>query len=184
MSSNTYKLIKSLIIYDTDKFYNIDIITTELNSISNDSKIYIENMASQLYDINQLITNSKYFSDLTRKKIFKLQLLIVLKYIKNNLSKHTTLYSLINTFINKITIFNELLLFNLNKQSNSYPPTSLLSSHNDSLHPTSQLVHQPNSTLLLLIASLVGDNWREIYQYALKNNYRFLSYGDSSLLLV
>ena len=44
--------------------------------------------------------------------------------------------------------------------------------------------HQPNSTLLLLIASLVGDNWREIYQYALKNNYRFLSYGDSSLLLV
>jgi len=44
--------------------------------------------------------------------------------------------------------------------------------------------HQPNSTLLLLIASLVGDNWREIYQHALKNNYRFLSYGDSSLLLV
>ncbi|MCB0555252.1 MAG: S-adenosylmethionine:tRNA ribosyltransferase-isomerase, partial [Phaeodactylibacter sp.] len=43
--------------------------------------------------------------------------------------------------------------------------------------------HQPRSTLLLLIAAMVGDNWRRIYQYALDNDFRFLSYGDSSLLL-
>lgn len=43
--------------------------------------------------------------------------------------------------------------------------------------------HQPNSTLLLLIAAMVGDDWRRIYQYALDNDFRFLSYGDSSLLL-
>jgi S-adenosylmethionine:tRNA ribosyltransferase-isomerase len=43
--------------------------------------------------------------------------------------------------------------------------------------------HQPKSTLMLLIAALVGDNWRTIYKHALENNYRFLSYGDSSLLL-
>ena len=43
--------------------------------------------------------------------------------------------------------------------------------------------HQPQSTLLLLIAALVGDKWRAIYDHALQNNYRFLSYGDSSLLL-
>lgn len=43
--------------------------------------------------------------------------------------------------------------------------------------------HQPNSTLLLLIEAMVGKNWRNIYQHALENNYRFLSYGDSSLLL-
>jgi S-adenosylmethionine:tRNA ribosyltransferase-isomerase len=42
--------------------------------------------------------------------------------------------------------------------------------------------HQPRSTLLLLIAAFVGDNWRKIYDYALENNFRFLSYGDSSLL--
>jgi S-adenosylmethionine:tRNA ribosyltransferase-isomerase len=42
--------------------------------------------------------------------------------------------------------------------------------------------HQPKSTLLLLIAALVGDNWKTIYNYALENNFRFLSYGDSSLL--
>lgn len=43
--------------------------------------------------------------------------------------------------------------------------------------------HQPGSTLILLVAALVGDRWKEIYQEALNNNYRFLSYGDSSLLL-
>jgi S-adenosylmethionine:tRNA ribosyltransferase-isomerase len=43
--------------------------------------------------------------------------------------------------------------------------------------------HQPQSTLLLLVAALVGENWINIYEAALKENYRFLSYGDSSLLL-
>lgn len=43
--------------------------------------------------------------------------------------------------------------------------------------------HQPNSTLLLLVSALVGDDWRSIYDYALENDFRFLSYGDSSLLM-
>jgi S-adenosylmethionine:tRNA ribosyltransferase-isomerase len=43
--------------------------------------------------------------------------------------------------------------------------------------------HQPQSTLLLLIASYLGDKWKEIYQHALTHNYRFLSYGDSNLYL-
>lgn len=43
--------------------------------------------------------------------------------------------------------------------------------------------HQPKSTLLLLVSALVGDDWRKIYDYALANDFRFLSYGDSSLLL-
>lgn len=43
--------------------------------------------------------------------------------------------------------------------------------------------HQPGSTLILLIAALVGDTWRTIYTEALSHDYRFLSYGDSSLLL-
>ncbi len=42
--------------------------------------------------------------------------------------------------------------------------------------------HQPQSTLLLLIAAFIGDDWKKIYAHALENNYRFLSYGDSSLL--
>jgi len=43
--------------------------------------------------------------------------------------------------------------------------------------------HQPRSTLLLLIAALIGEKWKEIYNYALENDFRFLSYGDSCLLL-
>jgi S-adenosylmethionine:tRNA ribosyltransferase-isomerase len=43
--------------------------------------------------------------------------------------------------------------------------------------------HQPQSTLLLLVSAFVDGNWKAIYDYALSHNYRFLSYGDSSLLL-
>ena len=42
--------------------------------------------------------------------------------------------------------------------------------------------HQPESSLLLLVAALIGERWKDVYGYALKNNFRFLSYGDSSLL--
>jgi len=44
--------------------------------------------------------------------------------------------------------------------------------------------HQPGSTLLLLVAAFVGPAWKEIYQYALDHDFRFLSYGDSSVLHV
>ncbi len=42
--------------------------------------------------------------------------------------------------------------------------------------------HQPQSTLLLLVAALIDDEWRKVYNYALENNFRFLSYGDGCLL--
>jgi S-adenosylmethionine:tRNA ribosyltransferase-isomerase len=44
--------------------------------------------------------------------------------------------------------------------------------------------HQPQSTLLLLVAAVAGDDWRKIYDYALKHNFRFLSYGDGCLIFV
>jgi S-adenosylmethionine:tRNA ribosyltransferase-isomerase len=43
--------------------------------------------------------------------------------------------------------------------------------------------HLPGSTLILLVAAFVGENWKKIYKEALQNDYRFLSYGDSSLLI-
>jgi S-adenosylmethionine:tRNA ribosyltransferase-isomerase len=72
--------------------------------------------------------------------------------------------------------------------------------HTDYLHASTQIIiapgytfrvcsglvtnfHQPESTLLLLVAALIGENWKKVYRHALDNNYRFLSYGDSSLLL-
>ncbi|SHI57446.1 S-adenosylmethionine:tRNA ribosyltransferase-isomerase [Hymenobacter daecheongensis DSM 21074] len=70
----------------------------------------------------------------------------------------------------------------------------------DALHATTQLLiapgyrfrvaqglitnfHQPESTLLLLVSALIGPDWRRVYDHALAHDYRFLSYGDSSLLL-
>ncbi|QCR21035.1 S-adenosylmethionine:tRNA ribosyltransferase-isomerase [Pontibacter sp. SGAir0037] len=72
--------------------------------------------------------------------------------------------------------------------------------HTEHLHASTQIIiapgysfkicdglvtnfHQPESTLLLLVSALIGENWRKVYQHALANDYRFLSYGDSSLLL-
>jgi len=44
--------------------------------------------------------------------------------------------------------------------------------------------HQPNSTLLLLVSAFLGgDEWKRVYNHALNNKFRFLSYGDSSLLV-
>ena len=43
--------------------------------------------------------------------------------------------------------------------------------------------HQPQSTLLLLVSAFIGDAWHEVYDYALSHDFRFLSYGDSSMLV-
>lgn len=42
--------------------------------------------------------------------------------------------------------------------------------------------HQPQSTLLLLVAAMIGNNWKKVYNYALQNKFRFLSYGDGCLM--
>ena len=44
--------------------------------------------------------------------------------------------------------------------------------------------HQPQSTLLLIVAAIAGDDWKKIYEYALENKFRFLSYGDGSLIWI
>lgn len=59
-----------------------------------------------------------------------------------------------------------------------YPPNKIQIAHGLITN-----FHQPYSTLLALCAAFVGSDWRNIYQHALDNNYRFLSYGDSSLLI-
>ena len=44
--------------------------------------------------------------------------------------------------------------------------------------------HQPQSTLLLLVSAFIGDDWHKVYDYALSHDFRFLSYGDSSMLTI
>ena len=44
--------------------------------------------------------------------------------------------------------------------------------------------HQPRSTLLLLVAAAIGNDWKKMYNYAMQNDFRFLSYGDGNLLFL
>ena len=63
--------------------------------------------------------------------------------------------------------------------------TALLIVPGYTFHSASALVtnfHQPRSTLLLLVAAFIGDDWKRVYNHAMEMDYRFLSYGDSSLL--
>ena len=66
-------------------------------------------------------------------------------------------------------------------------PVHRLSLHRDTITTSSRKwspnFHQPQSTLLLLVSAFVKGNWRPIYDYALAHDFRFLSYGDSSLLI-
>lgn len=65
--------------------------------------------------------------------------------------------------------------------------TSLLIAPGYSFRVVNQILtnfHQPKSTLLLLVAAAAGPDWKKIYAYALENDFRFLSYGDSSLIKI
>jgi S-adenosylmethionine:tRNA ribosyltransferase-isomerase len=73
-----------------------------------------------------------------------------------------------------------------NKLTNIHAPTRIILIPGYDFKITNGIItnfHQPGSTLLLLISAWVGDDWKRIYSYALENDFRFLSYGDSSLLL-
>lgn len=73
----------------------------------------------------------------------------------------------------------------LNKQTSLVTRTQILIAPSYKSKIVKALVtnfHQPQSTLLLLVSSLLGDDWRKLYDHALQNDYRFLSYGDGCLL--
>lgn len=78
--------------------------------------------------------------------------------------------------------------------------TYLTQNHLDALHTSTQIIiapgysyhivgriitnfHMPKSTLLLLVSAFIGEDWHKVYRYALSHDFRFLSYGDSSLLV-
>lgn len=66
-----------------------------------------------------------------------------------------------------------------------YTSTQIIIAPGYNFHIVSQMItnfHQPKSTLLLLVSAFLGGHWRTLYDYALANDFRFLSYGDSSLL--
>ena len=68
-----------------------------------------------------------------------------------------------------------------------FTPTQLLITPGYQFRVVNVLItnfHQPKSTLLLLIAAAIGEDWKKCYTHALENNYRFLSYGDASVIFM
>ncbi|MCW3126984.1 MAG: Queuosine biosynthesis protein, partial [Bacteroidetes bacterium] len=72
-----------------------------------------------------------------------------------------------------------------NNQSKIITKTQLLIAPGYTWKIVNELItnfHQPDSTLLLLVAALIGNDWRKVYDYALTHDFRFLSYGDGCYL--
>jgi S-adenosylmethionine:tRNA ribosyltransferase-isomerase len=94
-------------------------------------------------------------------------------------------YNKINSFMPTNEVWEKLIfLMNENKINTIYGNTSLMISPEYKCKTIDYLItnfHQPNSTLLLIISSIIGNEWKKIYKYAIDNNFRFLSYGDSCL---
>ncbi len=74
-----------------------------------------------------------------------------------------------------------------NKQHRILTPTQILIAPGYQFKIARAIItnfHQPQSTLLLLVAAIAGDGWKKMYNYAMENEFRFLSYGDGSLIFV
>ena len=80
---------------------------------------------------------------------------------------------------------NILTYLDETKQDTLHAETQIMIRPGYQFHVVDQLItnfHQPKSTLLLLVSAFVGGDWKTIYDYALSHDFRFLSYGDSSIL--
>ena len=80
---------------------------------------------------------------------------------------------------------NILTYLDETKQDTLHAETQIMIRPGYAFHVVDQLItnfHQPKSTLLLLVSAFVGGDWKTIYDYALSHDFRFLSYGDSSIL--
>lgn len=86
----------------------------------------------------------------------------------------------------KVALASLLKHMELNKQEEIYASTQIMIVPGYNFKLVDVLItnfHQPKSTLLLLIAAFIGKDWKKVYDFAFENKFRFLSYGDSSILI-
>lgn len=92
-----------------------------------------------------------------------------------------------NTIPAKEALTALLLWMNSNKLEKIFTPSQILIAPGYHFKIAKAIItnfHQPQSTLLLLVAAAIGNDWRLVYDYALQHDFRFLSYGDGSLLFI
>lgn len=125
----------------------------------------------------------------TLRALESLYWLAVKSIVKNDIC--TTLgqweYNELPSGLTSKEVFIDFLkLMSRNKMAHLYASTAIMIVPGYKFHLADGLItnfHQPKSTLLLLIAAFIGESWKNVYSYAMENGFRFLSYGDSSLLL-
>jgi S-adenosylmethionine:tRNA ribosyltransferase-isomerase len=94
-------------------------------------------------------------------------------------------YELPQTFEPKIALESLLKWMQKNNLERLLTKTQIIIAPGYQLRIANAIItnfHQPKSTLLLLVSAVIGDDWKQVYDYALDNNFRFLSYGDGNLL--
>ena len=93
---------------------------------------------------------------------------------------------MLNNFTTPEDALKSLLIFLRNKKTERlFTRTQIIIAPGYQFRVTRGMItnfHQPKSTLLLLVAAMAGEKWKEIYAYALNNDFRFLSYGDGCLI--
>jgi S-adenosylmethionine:tRNA ribosyltransferase-isomerase len=95
-------------------------------------------------------------------------------------------YSMKNRLLPSQSLETLLSWMNKNKLKHIHVPTRIIIVPGYDFKITNGIItnfHMPKSTLLLLISAWTGNDWKRIYHYAMKNDFRFLSYGDSSMLM-
>ncbi len=93
-----------------------------------------------------------------------------------------------NTTLTALTALDALLFWMAeNKRQSIFTQTQILIAPGYTFRIANMLVtnfHQPRSTLLLLVAAAIGNDWKKMYDYALQHDFRFLSYGDGNLICI
>ena len=100
--------------------------------------------------------------------------------------KQWEVYDLDTTISTKSALLNVLNYMKQNNLKHIEASTQIIIVPGYTFKVISKLItnfHQPKSTLLLLIAAFIGEDWKKVYDFALENDFRFLSYGDSSVLM-
>ncbi len=158
-----------------------------------DHKMHVERFHVQKNSLEHLIRNHEHITPVgttscrTLESLYWMGVKMLMKYPDEDCAKldQFEAYDLDQDIPGKKAL--EAILDFLEKENRDifFGSTGIMISPGYTFRMTDCLLtnfHQPSSTLLMLIAALVGDKWQDIYEYALKNDFRFLSYGDSSLL--
>jgi S-adenosylmethionine:tRNA ribosyltransferase-isomerase len=177
VGAGTFKPVKATTMADHEmhaEYIDVDITTIE-NIKDNIGKIAAVGTTS-LRTIESLYWfGAKVFTDKSVKELSLLQWDV---YSDELVNSKLSAYDALETL---------LIWMKENNKQRIFTQTQILIAPSYTFRIANMLItnfHQPKSTLLLLVAAAIGNDWKKMYSYALKNDFRFLSYGDGNLIFI